>query len=280
MNLKLANDIASNVLQTVFLYQPYMCENGLKNIKAIPIIIEGLDCVGKNTLSKALFDKLKAENKNVILLSFPNYESDSGKEILQILHTEGTRSGILEQKLRTLMIRNRMETLCDMRNDIDIEENKDKTFYIIFDRFFLSNLAYFPEPSNKKELLELINESPIYKLAEWESDTYFSFLNNNGEGISVILSYNENDPDKAYNPGTQGLINKSKSIHKEFLDKKLNKDTNENMTKQAIVSSIYDIEGIDKKFHKVKYFLRYRPAESLSNIMKDKIIPQILELIK
>ena len=88
MNLKLVNDIASNVLQTVFLYQPYMSENGLKNIKAIPIIIEGLDCVGKNTLSKALFDKLKAENKNVILLSFPNYESDSGKEILQILHTE------------------------------------------------------------------------------------------------------------------------------------------------------------------------------------------------
>ncbi len=31
MNLKLANDIASNVLQTVFLYQPYMSENGLKN---------------------------------------------------------------------------------------------------------------------------------------------------------------------------------------------------------------------------------------------------------
>ena len=280
MNLKLANDIASNVLQTVFLYQPYMSEHGLKNIKAIPIIIEGLDCVGKNTLSKTLFDKLKSENKNVILLSFPNYESDSGKEILQILHTEGTRSGTLEQNLRTLMIRNRMETLRDMRNDIDIEENKDKTFYIIFDRFFLSNLAYFPEPSNKKELLELINESPIYKLAEWESDTYFSFLNNNGEGTSVILSYNENDPDKAYNPGIQEFINKSKSIHKEFLDKKLNKDTNENMTKQAIVSSIYDIEGIDKKFHKVKYFLRYRPAESLTNIMKDKIIPQILELIK
>ena len=280
MNLKLANDIASNVLQTVFLYQPYMSKNGLKNIKAIPIIIEGLDCVGKNTLSKALFDKLKAENKNVILLSFPNYESDSGKEILQILHTEGTRSGILEQKLRVLMIKNRMEALTEMRDKYDKEENKGKEYYIIFDRFFLSNLAYFPEPANKEELLELINESPIYKLAEWESDTYFPFLNNNGEGISIILSYNENDPDKAYIPGLQGLINKSKEVHKEFLDKKLNKDTNENMTKQAIVSSIYDIEGIDKKFHKVKYFLRYRPAESLSNIMKDKIIPQILELIK
>ena len=193
---------------------------------------------------------------------------------------EGTRSALLEQKLWTLMIRNRMEALAKLRDTYDVEKDSGRKYYLILDRFFLSNLAYGVEPQDKSELLELINDSPVYKLAEFESDTYFKFFNNNGEGVSIILSYNENDPDKAYIPGLEELIKKSIAIHKEFLDKKENKDSNENMKKQAIVSSIYDLEGIDRKFHKVKTFLRYRPNESLSDDAEARIIPQIMEVLK
>lgn len=280
MNLRLANEIASNVLQSVQPYGSYLTENPIKNIKIIPIIIEGLDCVGKNTLSNSILSKIKEETDDVIMLSFPDYTSESGNEILQILHMEGTRSALLEQKLWTLMIRNRMEALAKLRDTYDVEKDFGRRYYLIFDRFFLSNLAYGVEPQDKSELLELINDSPVYKLAEFESDTYFKFFNNNGEGVSIILSYNENDPDKAYIPGLEELIKKSISIHKEFLDKKENKDSNENMKKQAIVSSIYDLEGIDRKFHKVKYFFRYRPNESLSDDAESRIIPQIMEVLK
>lgn len=280
MNLQLANEIASNVLQILSPFGEHMLNNPIKYIKLYPIIIEGLDCVGKNTLSNSLLTKIKDQTENVILLSFPRYETDTGKKIKELLHTEGTRSAIIEQQLWTLMIQDRMDALSAIRNIYDIPENKDKVFYVIFDRFFLSNMAYGVEPINKTELLELVNDSPVYKLAEFESDTFFGFMNNENRGVSIILSYNENDPDKAYIPGLQGLMNKSKEIHKEFLDKKLNKDSNENMNKQLIVSSIYDINGIDKKFHKVNFYFRYRPAESLSNIMYDNIIPQIMEVLK
>ena len=280
MNLKLANEIASNVLQSVQPYGSYLTENPIKHIKIVPIIIEGLDCVGKNTLSNSILSKIKEETDDVIMLSFPDYTSESGNEILQILHMEGTRSALLEQKLWTLMIRNRMEALAKLRDTYDVEKDSGRKYYLILDRFFLSNLAYGVEPQDKSELLELINDSPVYKLAEFESDTYFKFFNNNGEGVSIILSYNENDPDKAYIPGLEELIKKSIAIHKEFLDKKENKDSNENMKKQAIVSSIYDLEGIDRKFHKVKHFLRYRPNESLSDDAEARIIPQIMEALK
>lgn len=280
MNLKLANEIASNVLQSVQPYGSYLTENPIKYIKIVPIIIEGLDCVGKNTLSNSILSKIKEETDDVIMLSFPDYTSESGNEILQILHMEGTRSALLEQKLWTLMIRNRMEALAKLRDTYDAEKDSGRRYYLILDRFFLSNLAYGVEPQDKSELLELINDSPVYKLAEFESDTYFKFFNNNGEGVSIILSYNENDPDKAYIPGLEELIKKSIAIHKEFLDKKENKDSNENMKKQAIVSSIYDLEGIDRKFHKVKTFLRYRPNESLSDDAESRIVPEIMEVIK
>lgn len=280
MNLRLANEIASNVLQSVQPYGSYLTENPIKYIKIVPIIIEGLDCVGKNTLSNSILSKIKEETDDVIMLSFPDYTSESGNEILQILHMEGTRSALLEQKLWTLMIRNRMEALAKLRDTYDVEKDTGRRYYLILDRFFLSNLAYGVEPQDKSELLELINDSPVYKLAEFESDTYFKFFNNNGEGVSIILSYNENDPDKAYIPGLEELIKKSIAIHKEFLDKKENKDSNENMKKQAIVSSIYDLEGIDRKFHKVKYFLRYRPNESLSDDAESRIVPEIMEVIK
>lgn len=280
MNLRLANEIASNVLQSVQPYGSYLTENPIKCIKIVPIIIEGLDCVGKNTLSNSILSKIKEETDDVIMLSFPDYTSESGNEILQILHMEGTRSALLEQKLWTLMIRNRMEALAKLRDTYDVEKDFGRKYYLILDRFFLSNLAYGVEPQDKSELLELINDSPVYKLAEFESDTYFKFFNNNGEGVSIILSYNENDPDKAYIPGLEELIKKSIAIHKEFLDKKENKDSNENMKKQAIVSSIYDLEGIDRKFHKVKTFLRYRPNESLSDDAESRIVPEIMEVIK
>ena len=279
MLLKLINEIASNVHQIMYPYKEKLISNKFKYIKIFPIIIEGLDCVGKNTLSTTLYNKLKDMGRNVVLLSFPDYESDSGKEIKNILHMEGKRNGILEQKLQILMIKNRMDVLEELKNKIDKPENKDKIYYIIFDRFFLSNFAYAAEPANSDELLELVNESPLYKLVEFESDMFFEYFDNDNKGISIILSYNENDPDKKYDENISKVIENGKKIHKEFLDKKLDKDSNETIEKQLIVSSIYDIDGLDKKFHKVSHFLRYRPNQSMTSYMEDNIIPEILELI-
>ena len=41
------------------------------------IVIEGTDGSGKQVQSKLLYDRLISEGKNVVLQSFPNYESSS-----------------------------------------------------------------------------------------------------------------------------------------------------------------------------------------------------------
>ena len=43
------------------------------------IVIEGTDCSGKETQSKLLVEKLEKMGKKAIRLTFPNYDSPTGK---------------------------------------------------------------------------------------------------------------------------------------------------------------------------------------------------------
>ena len=43
------------------------------------IVIEGTDCSGKETQTKLAMEKLKNEGIDVVRLSFPNYDSPTGK---------------------------------------------------------------------------------------------------------------------------------------------------------------------------------------------------------
>ena len=43
------------------------------------IVIEGTDCSGKNTQSKLLKERLEKDGENVVIVSFPVYDSPTGK---------------------------------------------------------------------------------------------------------------------------------------------------------------------------------------------------------
>ena len=43
------------------------------------IVIEGTDCSGKGTQSELLFKRLESEKKKVVKLSFPMYDTPTGK---------------------------------------------------------------------------------------------------------------------------------------------------------------------------------------------------------
>lgn len=45
------------------------------------IVIEGTDCSGKGTQSEILLERFKKENKNVVKMSFPMYDTPTGKII-------------------------------------------------------------------------------------------------------------------------------------------------------------------------------------------------------
>ena len=52
------------------------------------IVIEGLDGSGKATQAGLLFDKLKSQGKNVLKVSFPDYESNSSALVKMYLNGE------------------------------------------------------------------------------------------------------------------------------------------------------------------------------------------------
>ena len=43
------------------------------------IVVEGTDCSGKETQTKLLYERLRAENFPVASMSFPRYETSTGK---------------------------------------------------------------------------------------------------------------------------------------------------------------------------------------------------------
>ena len=64
-----------------------MLSKGCYNMGKI-IVIEGLDGSGKQTQSEKLFDRLKAEGKNIMKLAYPRYDNPSSSLVKMYLSGE------------------------------------------------------------------------------------------------------------------------------------------------------------------------------------------------
>ena len=97
------------------------------------IVIEGIDQSGKETQTRLLARRLKWDGHKTEKLSYPIYNSFSGREIVAFL--DGKRS-YPHQVLHMLYSMNRWESLEKLR---ELLRDSD---YIIVDRYYPSNLAY------------------------------------------------------------------------------------------------------------------------------------------
>lgn len=119
-----------------------MMEN---NEKGKIIVIEGTDCSGKATQSKLIEERLKANGKNCVMLSFPCYDTPTGKivggaylgkeEISEsYFHEEACE---LDPKIASLYY------AADRKYNIGrVIEYVEKGYYVILDRYVTSNLAH------------------------------------------------------------------------------------------------------------------------------------------
>lgn len=109
------------------------------------ILIEGTDCSGKETQSKLLVKKLNDEDIKSIYLTFPNYESATGKivggpylgkpEICESFFEEGPAS--VNAKVASLYY------AADRLYNINILNNYVSDGYIVvLDRYVISNMAH------------------------------------------------------------------------------------------------------------------------------------------
>lgn len=114
-------------------------------MKGRMIVIEGTDCSGKETQSKLLTKVLESQGKKAINISFPMYESPTGKivggpylgkeEISSCWFSEGAVN--LDPKIACLYY------AADRKYNITkIKEYIDNGYYVIVDRYTSSNMAH------------------------------------------------------------------------------------------------------------------------------------------
>lgn len=102
------------------------------------INIEGIDAVGKETVSKALEEELRGRGFCVTRVSFPNYEGSIGKAIKDILM--GACGGAPSLSPELLGPFYTIDRLSYFKCEID--RLLDRYDYVIMDRSFYSNLMY------------------------------------------------------------------------------------------------------------------------------------------
>ena len=126
------------------------------------IVIEGTDCSGKETQSKLLVEKLTKMGKKAIRLTFPRYDSPTGKiiggaylgkeEIGPCIFPEGAVN--VDSKVVSLYF------AADRKyNENEILNYLKDDYYIICDRYVSSNMAH--QGSKVK------NDEERYELYQW-----------------------------------------------------------------------------------------------------------------
>jgi dTMP kinase len=109
------------------------------------IVIEGTDCSGKETQSKRLINRLNEEGYKTVLISFPNYESPTGKIVggPYLGKPEIGESYFGEEALRLDPKITCLYYAADRKyNMTKVNEYLDNGYYVILDRYVTSNLAH------------------------------------------------------------------------------------------------------------------------------------------
>jgi len=128
------------------------------------ICIEGTDGCGKKTQSELLHKALTAQGKNVIVVSFPNYESISSGPVKMYLGGEfGDKANCFDAYQASSLYA--VDRLCTMKKIMN--ELKQDTV-IIFDRYVQSNMMF--------QATKLDRNKDINKCLDWIDNFEFNVL--------------------------------------------------------------------------------------------------------
>lgn len=146
------------------------------------IVIEGTDCSGKETQTQLLFTRLKREGKKVEKISFPEYDSPTGKivggpylgksDMEASYFSEGAIN--VDPKVAALYY------AADRRYNLPrIKELLEQDYIIILDRYVESNMAHQGCKIEKKEERE--------KLYKWFDTLEYDLLELPRPDITILL---------------------------------------------------------------------------------------------
>ncbi len=135
------------------------------------IVIEGTDCSGKETQSKLLVEKLNNMGHKAIRLTFPNYDTPTGKivggpylgkkEICECWFPEGAVN--LDPKVASLYY------AADRKyNEKEIKKYLEEDYFVICDRYVSSNMAH--------QGSKIKNDEERFHMYEWIDKLEFWLL--------------------------------------------------------------------------------------------------------
>lgn len=103
---------------------------------ALIVNFEGNDGSGKGVQFKLLQERLAAENVDVFALSFPDLETELGREIDEMLHSDKSPD---PYEMATMYAKNRIERLPEIRAAMG------RGAVLLFDRYVPSNIVFQTE---------------------------------------------------------------------------------------------------------------------------------------
>jgi len=135
------------------------------------IVIEGCDCSGKETQSKLLVNKLNLMGINAINLSFPMYDTPTGK-IVKDAFLGRNNNGVSWFKEGSIKVDPKIACLyyaADRKYNFDIiDDYLEKGYYVVVDRYVSSNMAHqgakIEDPDERFELYGWIDKLEYWLL--------------------------------------------------------------------------------------------------------------------
>lgn len=148
------------------------------------IVFEGLDYSFKETNSKKLFQYIKENiTEKVILLSFPNYESDSSYFVKRYLNGD-YGNDVDEYKASIFYLVDRYDTIIKENINQLIEEG----YIIILDRYTGSNLIFQTAKIDKNSSNEIESNVKKMKFIKWVKDMEYNIFNLPKENVVIYMN--------------------------------------------------------------------------------------------
>lgn len=125
------------------------------------IVIEGTDCSGKETQGRLLVENLIKEGKKAIYLSFPMYDTPTGKIIAgPVLGKPSFDPCLFEEGIDLIPEVACLYYAADRKYNIKkVEEYLNEGYYVVLDRYISSNMAH--------QGSKILDEEERFHLFEW-----------------------------------------------------------------------------------------------------------------
>ena len=133
------------------------------------IVIEGCDSSGKETQSKLLVKKLNLLGINAINLSFPMYNTPTGRIVGEAFLGRDGKSWFKEGSIKVDPKVSGLYYAADRRYNLDIiNDYLEKGYYVVLDRYVSSNMAHqgakIEDPDLRFELFGWIDKLEYWLL--------------------------------------------------------------------------------------------------------------------